>query len=214
MTERATPIRNVVFDVGNVIVRWEPERIVELAFGKDLPDGITSQDLFGGDIFRALNRGAMSLTETQRMFGERHGFDRKTCDRLVSALFESLHLIEETPPLMRRLKASGYGIYAITDNVHEIVAYLRGRYDFWPLFDGACVSADHSTLKPDPRMYTWLTETYDLVPEECVFFDDLQKNVDGAKAVGMEAFVFTTTAQAEADLRSIGVDPDAKLEAA
>ena len=113
---------------------------------------------------------------------DRHGFDRKTCDRLVSSLFESLHLIEETPPLMRRLKASGYGIYAITDNVHEIVAYLRGRYDFWPLFDGACVSADHSTLKPDPRMYTWLTETYDLVPGECVFFDDLQKNVDGAKA--------------------------------
>ncbi|MEL7679621.1 HAD family phosphatase [Citromicrobium bathyomarinum] len=214
MTQRATPIRNVVFDVGNVIVRWEPQTIVELAFGHDLPAGITSQELFGGDIFRALNRGAMSLTETQRMFGERHGFDRKTCDRLVSALFESLHLIEETPPLMRRLKASGYGIYAITDNVHEIVAYLRGRYDFWPLFDGACVSADHSTLKPDPRMYTWLTETYGLVPEECVFFDDLQKNVDGAKAVGMESFVFTTTAQAEADLRSIGVDPDAQLEAA
>ena len=65
-------IRNVVFDVGNVIVRWEPEAIVELAFGKDLPPGITSKDLFGGDIFRALNRGAMSLTETQRMFGERH----------------------------------------------------------------------------------------------------------------------------------------------
>ena len=60
MTERATPIRNVVFDVGNVIVRWEPERIVELAFGKDLPDGITSQDLFGGDIFRALTRIADS----------------------------------------------------------------------------------------------------------------------------------------------------------
>jgi putative hydrolase of the HAD superfamily len=98
--------------------------------------------------------------------------------------------------------------------VHEIVAYLRGRYDFWPLFDGACVSADHSTLKPDPRMYTWLTETYGLVPEECVFFDDLQKNVAGAKAVGMESFVFTTTAQAEEDLKSIGVDPDAKLEAA
>ena len=67
MTIRPGKIRNVVFDVGNVIVRWEPEAIVELAFGKDLPDGITSRDLFGGDIFRALNRGAMSLTETQRI---------------------------------------------------------------------------------------------------------------------------------------------------
>lgn len=214
MIRRPGKIRNVVFDVGNVIVRWEPQTIVELAFGHQLPDGITSRELFGGDIFRALNRGAMSLTETQRMFGERHGFDRRTCDRLVEALFESLVLIEETPPLMRRLKDAGYGLYAITDNVHEIVAYLRGRYDFWPLFDGACVSADHATLKPDPRMYTWLVETYDLVPGECVFFDDLEKNVAGAKAIGMEGFVFTGSAQAEADLRSIGVDPDRKPEAA
>ena len=207
-------IRNVVFDVGNVIVRWEPEAIVELAFGKDLPAGITSRDLFGGDIFRALNRGAMSLTETQRMYAERHGFDRRTSDRLIEALFESLHLIEETPVLMRQLKAAGYGVYCITDNVHEIVAYLRGRYDFWPLFDGVCVSADHATLKPDPRMYRWLCETYDLVPEECVFLDDLEKNIAGAKAVGMDGFVFTTTAKAIDDLKSIGVDPERKLEAA
>ena len=61
-------------------------------------------------------------------------------------------------------------------------------------------------LKPDPRIYHWLLDHAEITAEECVFLDDVQRNVDGAKAVGMEAFVFTDAAKAREDLYSLGLE--------
>lgn len=209
MSETAT-IRNVVFDIGNVVVHWDSLAIVERAFGDTHHDiHELRRDLFvRTDTWLALNRGELTVDEAKQAYVDDGHLSPEGADRLFAEVFAFLDPMPGTEPLMRRLSASGYRLFALTDNVHEIVAHLKERHEFWPLFEGAAVSAEIGVLKPDPRIYRHLLGEHDLIAAETVFFDDLPGNVEGAKAVGMQAFVFTGAEQAERDLRSIGVDPD------
>lgn len=200
-------IRNVVFDIGNVLIRWDSRGIVEAAFGLN---GDAAQErwqaLFvDADIWRALNRGEHTEAEAKAAFVTAGHCSEEEAEALWTALYDSLQLIEETPPLMRRLKEAGYRLFALTDNVREIVAHLSDTHDWWALFEGVSNSAEIGVLKPDPKMYAHLLETNGLEAQETVFLDDMPGNVAGAQAAGMHAFVFTDAAQAERDLRSLGV---------
>ena len=200
------PIRNVVFDVGNVLVPWAPAGIETRAFGKTRveAEGFVPP-LRGHPIWLAVNRGELSLEEAKRRYVADHGFAPEDIDALWEALYASFPLIEDTRVMMGELKSAGYRLFAITDNVHEIVAQLKRDYDFFDLFEVAAVSAELGYLKPDPRIYQWLLGTAGIDAGESVFLDDVQRNVDGAKAVGMEALVFTTAAKAREDLRALGL---------
>ena len=200
-------IRNVVFDIGNVLVRWDSLAIVEAAFGLSGDEARARRHaLFAeSDIWRALNRGEHTEAGAKAAYVEAGLLSEPEAEAMFAALYESLHLLDDTPPLMERLKAAGYRIFALTDNVHEIVAHLSDRHEWWAHFEHVTNSAEIGVLKPDPRIYAHLLDTNGLAPEETVFFDDMPGNVAGAHAAGIHAFVFTNAAQAERDLRSLGV---------
>ena len=201
-------IRNIVFDIGNVLVRWDSLGIVEAAFGLSGEEAKARRHaLFGEtDIWRALNRGEHTEAGAKAAYVAAGLLTADEAEAMFAALYDSLHLLEDTPPLMERLKAAGYRIFALTDNVREIVAHLEGTHDWWAHFEHVTNSAEVGVLKPDPRIYAHLLDTNVLAPEETVFFDDMPGNVAGAQAAGMHAFVFTDAAQAERDLRSLGVE--------
>jgi putative hydrolase of the HAD superfamily len=207
-SEAVGPIRNVVFDIGNVLVRWDALGIVEAAFGLTGEEAKARRHaLFGEtDIWRALNRGEHTEAGAKAAYGAAGLMTPDEAEAMFAALYASLHLLEDTPPLMARLAAAGYRLFALTDNVHEIVAHLSSTHEWWAHFEHVTNSAEVGCLKPDPRIYAHLLDTNALVPAETVFFDDMPGNVAGAHAAGMHAFVFTDAAQAEADLRSLGVN--------
>ena len=196
-SEAVGPIKNIVFDIGNVLVRWDSLGIVEAAFGLTGDEAKARRHaLFGEtDIWRALNRGEHSEAGAKVAYVEAGLMTEPEADAMFAALYDSLHLLEDTPPLMERLKAAGY----------RLVAHLEGTHDWWGHFEHVTNSAEVGVLKPDPRIYAHLLDTNGLVPEETVFFDDMPGNVAGAHAAGMHAFVFTDAAQAERDLQSLGV---------
>lgn len=77
------------------------------------------------------------------------------------------------------------------------------RYGIFDLLDGRVVSSEEKLIKPDPAIYRCLCERYSLKPEECLFTDDKEKNVAGAKSIGMEAVVFTDAETYRKDLAHI-----------
>ncbi|MEM9502151.1 MAG: HAD family phosphatase [Pseudomonadota bacterium] len=200
-------IRNIVFDVGNVIVPWDPVGIEQRAFGEErVASNRYTSPFRGNQIWLAINRGEISLDDARARYVANHDFTPNEIERLYVELMASFPLKIDTLVLMNELKVAGFRLFAITDNVREIVAHLKEAHDFWHLFDHAAVSAEIGVLKPDARIYRWLLNTAGLSAAECVFLDDVQRNVDGAKAVGMAAQLFTDAAQARRDLRSVGVD--------
>ena len=161
--------------------------------------------LRGNPIWLAVNRGELSLAEAKSAYVSEQSFAPNEIDALWEALYASFPLITDTRVMMDELKSAGYRLFSITDNVHEIVSQLRRDYDFFDQFEAVAVSAELGFLKPDPRIYNWLLETGGIEAHESVFLDDVQRNVDGAKAVGMQACLFTTAAKAREDLRALGV---------
>ncbi|MFC3032291.1 HAD family hydrolase [Pseudoalteromonas fenneropenaei] len=198
-------IKNVVFDVGNVLVRWSPEEITRLTFGEVDELQALAKSLFHGEIWLDLNKGLMTEHEAKQRYQQQHALSDAMVERLFLNIKHTLTMLEGSQRLLERLKAAGYGVYALTDNVLEIVEYLKTTHDFWPLFDGAIVSAEEGVLKPMPEIYQALLQRFDLRGEETVFLDDMPRNVEGAIALGIHAIQFEDAVQGEHSLKQLGL---------
>ncbi|WP_243974069.1 HAD family hydrolase [Vibrio natriegens] len=198
-------IKNVVFDIGNVVVRWAPLEIVRLTFGNIDSAEEKVKSIFQSDTWLDLNKGIISESEAKLQYQQLLGFSELDCERLFYYVKQTQILIYGSVELIRRVKAAGYRVFALTDNVHEIVSYLKETYAFWNLFEGAAVSAELGLLKPQSEIYQSLLTQYELKASETVFIDDMPYNVAGAKTVGMAAIQFENARQCEADLKSLGL---------
>ncbi|KJY94873.1 HAD family hydrolase [Pseudoalteromonas piscicida] len=198
-------IKHVIFDVGNVFVRWSPEEIVRLTFGNQCDVESLAKQLFHSEIWFAINRGKLTETDTKHAFMQTCHLTSEQADELFFYIKESLIPLYGTLSLMQRLKAAGYSAYALTDNVHEIVSHLKARHTFWQHFDGEIISAEFGCMKPGKAIFTHLLERYQLAADDCVFLDDVLANVEGAKQVGLHGIQFFNAAQAERELRELGL---------
>jgi putative hydrolase of the HAD superfamily len=201
-------IKNVVFDIGNVFVRWSPPEVVRRCF--DLaPETAANRErtmLLRSPLWLRLNRGEVTGAEAELAYQAEHGLTKDQAAALLFHAMDHQELVEGTEAIARRLRSAGYPLFALTANVREIVAHLKRRYQFWELFDGAVVSAEVGMLKPHEGIFRHLVDTFGLEPAETVFLDDIQANVDGAMRVGLQARLFTTAEQCEHDLRALGLE--------
>jgi putative hydrolase of the HAD superfamily len=201
-------IKNVVFDVGNVFVRWSPAEVVERCFKiprLDTKNNDKAVELFRSPIWLAINRGELTRAEVERAYRIQHGLTAEESQALFFHVMDHQVPVEGTELLAQRLKQSGFRIFGLTDNVREIVAYLKERYCFWDLFEGVVVSAEVGVLKPDQKIFSYLLTKFGLTPSETIFLDDVPANVEGARKAGMAGLVFSTSDACEAELRSIGL---------
>ena len=201
-------IKNVVFDIGNVFVRWSPPEVIRRCF--DLPhDSAENRErtmLLRSPLWLRLNRGEVTGAEAELAYQAEHGLTPQQAAALLFHAMDHQEPVDGTEAIARRLQAAGYPLFALTDNVREIVAHLKQRYRFWELFDGTVVSAEVGMLKPHEGIFRHLVDTFGLEPAETVFLDDIQANVDGATRVGLHARLFTTAEQCEQDLRALGLE--------
>lgn len=198
-------LHNVVFDIGNVIVRWAPQEIIRLTFGDDAPLETLARRLFQNEIWMSLNKGLLSEAEAATRYQAQYPLSAQDCARFFYYVKHTQLLLYGSLDLLMRVKKAGYRVYALTDNVHEIVAYLQTTYDFWPLFDGTVVSADLGVMKPSPEIYQALLTRHHLQATETVFLDDMAANVQGAQALGITAIRFKNAAQGERELNALGL---------
>ena len=119
-------IRNVVFDVGNVFVRWSPPEIVRRCF--DFEPGTDentrrAEALFRCALWRRLNLGELSQAEAELVYQAEHGLSGDEAANLFFHVMDHQELIEGTQAIAHRLKRAGYRVFGLTDNVREIVAH-------------------------------------------------------------------------------------------
>ena len=199
-------IKNIVFDMGNVLLRFEPELFIERL-------GVTPEDrrTLLIEVFRSLEWAKMdrgSLNERQAA--------ELICRRVPERLHSAVHSltdqwerpilpVEGSYELVEELKNMGYGLYLLSNASYR-------QHDYWSLipcskfFDGTLISADVKLVKPQPEIYRLLFEKFSLVPEECFFVDDSPANVEGAGFCGMAGAVFNNGVPAlRKALRNAGV---------
>lgn len=204
-------IKNVVFDIGNVLVTWNPLAILQETFSelKNSTDAShLLQKIFKADFWYDLNAGKITEVEAVEKYHIYLGKSKAELNLLLEKVKRSLTPLEDTLKIVERLHQANFPLYIISDNTIEIMAHLKKTYDFWNYFSGIVISAEIGHLKPSPIIYQHLLTTYQLKPEETIFFDDVDPNVKGAKDLNMHAFQFTTAEKCISDLKRFGINFD------
>ena len=172
-------IRNLVFDMGNVLIQWKPNLFVEALGVPEEDRAFLLREVFGSVEWIQMDRGTLSFEDGLAAI----------CRRLPERLHASareltldwwrrwLLPVEGMADLVRELKGLGYGIYLLSNAKLDLPLYFD-RIPGSECFDGKIVSADWKLLKPQPEIYETLLREYGLQAEECFFIDDLNINIE------------------------------------
>ncbi len=181
-------LKAVVFDVGNILIRWDPDLMLRTYFDDDTSYAafLDSTRLMWVNLeFDAGRPFADGIGELIESFPHYEAPLRAFDTRWSECV---LHAIDDNVATLRALKQGGHTVHAITNFAREKFDIARARFDFLNLFDHALVSADIGLLKPDYRIYHRFCRDVDMKPEELIFVDDSAVNVAAAKAVGYQVF--------------------------
>ena len=180
----------VVFDVGGVLLEWDPMRLYRRLCGDEATARRFLADVCTTEWNREQDRGR-SLAEATALLEQRHpdqvGLVRAYYDRWDEMLGGA---IGGTVRLLDDLRAAGVPCYALTNFSAELFPRARRRYPFLHGFDGLVVSGAEGILKPDPAIYRRLLARYDLNASTTFFVDDVEDNVETARRVGLVAHRF------------------------
>ena len=199
-------IRNIILDMGNVLIHWCPERFVEQYGLSEEDRALVLQEVFTSVEWIQLDRGIISFEEgigtmCRRLPERLHTAARElTLDWWRDCLFP----VEGMGELVRELKGLGYGIYLLSNAKADLPLYFD-RIPGSECFDGRIVSADWKLLKPQPEIYELLLRQFGLKAEECFFADDLFINVEAALLVGMSGTIFRGAKELRRALIEAGV---------
>jgi len=205
MDSNGTAVRSVVFDVGNVLIRWDPRHL----YRKLIPDEREREAFLAEVCTHEWNLEQDRGRSWDEAVAERVAlFPRH--ETLIRAFHERWHemvpgAVEGTPALLDRLLAAGVPVYAITNFSAEKFGEARLRFPFLGRFRDVVVSGEVRLLKPDPAIYRLLVARNGLDPAEALFIDDSPVNVAGAEAVGMRAHLFEDASRLEGELTRLGL---------
>lgn len=199
-------IKAVVFDVGGVLLDWNPRYLYTQMFGGDdeamerfLAEICSPSWNLSLDAGKPFAEGVADLCTRYPHHSDLISAYDLRWESMVRGAFE------DTVALAQRLKANGYPLYALTNFSCEKMALVRPRHDFFGLFDAMVVSGEIGLVKPDPAIYRHLLERLDLVAEETLFIDDSHLNIAGARAAGLRTIHYRSASQLSAELNRLGL---------
>lgn len=183
-------IKNIVFDMGNVILRWDPEYISSRLSNRLDEQEVIKRELFNSHQWQQLDQGIISLDEALKQIYDKT--DKRYHDLLKKALYHWHDYFEEFEvmvPLVKELKEHGYKIYLLSNCSLQFNEYFK-RVEAFKYFDDFYISAQYQLLKPDIKIYEHFLNEYALKADECIFIDDIAVNVEGAKNAKMQAYLY------------------------
>jgi putative hydrolase of the HAD superfamily len=184
-------IKNIIFDMGGVIISFTPKETLKRYFPDDGDSDMIYDVLFNQNLWGEMDRGTKTAAEVAheacRLLPERL---RERLTRLILNWWDEMPPIPEMCDFIAGLKAKGFGIYLLSNTPCEIYERMDDIPAF-KYFDGIIASCDWKRVKPDPEIYRILFRKFSLLPEECFFIDDMQTNIDGAASVGMKGHCYS-----------------------
>jgi putative hydrolase of the HAD superfamily len=196
-------VRNVIFDLGGVVLDWNPAAIVALIEPVPERQAALRHALFGHADWRLFDRGGLTEPELIQRLRSRLGSTQAEVEAILDAIRNSLVEKPETVKLLRALQGRGTPLYCLSNMPAAIYTHLRQRHDFWDAFSGIVISGEIQMMKPEPEVFMHLLDTFGLRAEESVFIDDLPANIESARQVGLHAICFKDAAQCRRELDQI-----------
>lgn len=200
---------NLVFDFGAVLFRWQPELLVQAHLAAHVASAQATQELvraiFRHPDWQCFDRGVLAPQEVAERTSARLDLPLPAVNALLDAIGEHLTPLSPTVALLewlcqRRSQQADVRLFFLSNMPAPYARLLERRHELGRWFEGGVFSGDVHLAKPEPGIYQWLQRRYQLDPDQTVFIDDVQGNVDAALAQGWRGLRFQSAAQLEADL--------------
>ena len=199
----------VVFDLGNVLIRWDAVRALEPTLGREAADDFLSNpqvDFMRHNLTADGGRPWQDIIADWEKVDPAWGLAGRTyVANFADAVGEDM---PQTVAILHELVAQGVPVFALTNWSAELFHHAENRYDFLRLFRGIVVSGRVGLVKPQREIFDYLdrTFTHEIGPLRAgLFVDDSLVNVDGARAAGMDAVQFTDADRLRVDLVARGL---------
>ena len=184
-------IKNLVFDLGNVLIEWNSEKILTFFEPEKERRQLLRRAIFESGVWHQTDKGELSLKEA--------------CDEVLAQLDDSYHpavqnifynwyeVVEIYSGLQEQIRLwaeQGYRIYILSTTCEIFYRIEKaGLLPIYPLLSGYILSSEVGVVKPEPEIYQKLLKKYGIDPTESIFIDDIQANLDTAAELGFETIL-------------------------
>mgnify|MGYP000887915254 FL=1 len=198
-------IESVIFDLGRVLLSFEPEEYLAELYGKGDKSRILYKAVFGSKTWIELDRGTVSYDEAKRIMAGEFSQYAEDINYLMDNWMEIMTPIEDNVRLLEELKKRGLKTFILSNFHREAYDRVYSKYEFFRLFDGIFISSQYGLLKPEREIYVRMLQIFSLDPAECIFIDDTPANIAAAKEIGINGIVFTDPASLRYELKKLKV---------
>jgi 2-haloacid dehalogenase len=199
------PISAVVFDIGGVLLDWDPRYLYRKLFDDEadmeyfLANVCTMEWHHDNDLGVPLEETCGRLAAAHPEYAEMIWAWGQRSEEMVGGE------IEASVGVLRELHAAGIRCYALTNHERWTFPLRRKRFAFFDCFDGAVVSSHEGVAKPDPEIFRRVVERFDLDPGTTLLIDDAERNITAARGLGWQAIQFTSPAELRSALAGLGL---------
>jgi len=195
--KRVLPVRNIIFDLGGVLLRWDVDWIITQVFSEPRKCELVRREIFQHPDWNELDRGSLTKEQAIRHFVERTALPVSDIRKVMEAVKRCLTPLPESMELLDRLKTEGFQLYCLSNMHRASFAFIRDRFDFWSKLKGILISAYVGRVKPEPDIFEYFLERFRLNREQTVFVDDHKPNVEASQELGIRSVLFTSAAECE-----------------
>lgn len=196
-------IKNIIFDLGNVLISFDTKKYVE-SFDIDADTAEKLSKIIFSPRWNDYDRGIIKNSdELAEIYIKENPEYEEGIRLLLNKCWVKLNTLKpDTQEYFKELKARGYGVYILSNLNYDAWEFVK-QFDFYSLADGAVYSCLEGMCKPEEGLYKTLLERYDLNPDECVFMDDMPANIAAAEKLGIHGIVFTSLEETKKKLEAL-----------
>jgi 2-haloacid dehalogenase len=201
-----TPIKNIVFDLGGVLIDWNPRYLYRKIFSSEeqmeyFLESVCSQHWNEQqDAGRPFSKATAELIEKFPHFkSEIQAYDLRWEEMLSGPIDSSVKLLEKLSINKR------YRLLALSNWSQEKFGIAENRFSFLKLFEDIVVSGRVGLKKPDPQIFQFLCTRHQITPQDTIFIDDSVVNIQSASQLGFRALHYKCTDELEGQLIKLGV---------
>lgn len=199
-------IDTIIFDLGNVLIRWDPTVIYRDYFKTEKELDSFFQNVCTLEWNEEQDKGRLIVEATDLLVQEHPHLEvpiRMYYDRWTEMI---LGPVDGTPEILQKLyDDKKYRLLALTNWSAELFPYALDNFKFLQYFENILVSGEEKMKKPDLEIYNRFIEKYEVNPSSCVFIDDSAKNIIGAQEAGINTIHFKNANLLKQELMSIGI---------
>lgn len=183
-------IKNIIFDMGRVLLKFDPYVSLNTYCESEEDVALIYRELFEGPEWIMGDEGKITNGQRYELVKERVPERlHRTLKLVVENWVMCMEPVDGAQAFYALVKEKGYKTYVLSNACNRFYGYFPRFYDL-NSFEGVVVSSDVKMIKPNAAIYEYILKTYQLKPEECLFIDDVEANVEAAKAAGIKGFLF------------------------